>query len=1160
MNLNDFVVLPNNKAKSVKLNARNLQELQMETVTLAQESNEMEEKLQQLKESMSKEKEERGHSGGFRWKSGQYGSLNSNALTNSTKKNKENRLQKLSAGKAKIRVLKDEPLTATPQPPPPPPPHTTGPSRTRKNRLRGTRCGQCEVKTAGLMCAECTEDYCIGCFTKFHQKGALKLHRMIPIQTDLQTHVSTRDVASCFQEQINPSYYASNNPTSSSKPNPNHTLKSNNIPEEGPEIVAPPVQLHPASQVLAVNHGEEDNAELIEGQERKDKKAFPTSLLSGQYSEEVSARSFQEALREWRGEKSDGAGEPMSEEAMWTPIQPVSVSAMATQADLAPDRGAAGRERGEGEGRVPDRVEFTGNSLTYIDRLLLKKHSRTPIEPYRPLLAFGGDLKSQPNTDTVEETAFSQRAQEEDCRRYCASLFAVPVSRGRTEPQITTPESCLVIEVLDEKDRDINGVFDAEQGTDDNKRVPSVQQVLGKGTLVPRTALTSGGSSRVRCSSPSPVQPSRELKALAAQPKAARKLRLFKPQTSQAENLTQSCPNPETPRTSKRSIKTPTLTSQKPNCFTNIHKSKPDHGSIQLLSSPTLADSQTEIPESSRSSVSFPPDVSLMASTTTPVPEEDLSSSPIESFSLRSTFTVSPSSSTESTLLPKVNQSAPESQKRLDSSLLPEQPQSSQLIPEPISSLKLSQLPPSNLESRWQSQHFCDPVSLLSDNQLQLPPSPVSSGPNIPSKSLEPSPRVKTVSSLSLYNKCTPDADSSHTSTPTNQDSSVFLSPTSISGDMETTLDAQCISSLSSHFLDVFNKPPLAVKMEKEEELSIDSGDEMSSDSLGLAPHEEDSSDEEEQMHRRLTRGRSREEEQENPAISHPEDAFVPADADRGKDLQTDEQEQLSEPSRVMHNQSAGSGSEQFCVLDGSYPPGLDMNSGHSSTPEHTQCDPLHTCQTSPRVSDATGSDCYGPGGSLTTYAEEHLVFRMTKDNHMQPNGIQIHSTSPTRRREIPANELGTSGSSLSGESTPFLLHRPNTNPSPFSAPVSPSLSHSLSRPLSACLSRPTLNPAFRPLSRAAQEIMEICSVDETGCEDPDLDTDTTAHTLHGLEQELRLMTKETEKQALLFGTESIGRQDQHGNHCLTRGKASEEQKDEEAAAQRDRQSVFLLP
>lgn len=49
---------------------------------------------------------------------------------------------------------------------------------------------------------------------------------------------------------------------------------------------------------------------------------------------------------------------------------------MATQADLAPDRGAEGRGRGGGEGRVPVRVEFAENSLTYMDRLLLKKHRR----------------------------------------------------------------------------------------------------------------------------------------------------------------------------------------------------------------------------------------------------------------------------------------------------------------------------------------------------------------------------------------------------------------------------------------------------------------------------------------------------------------------------------------------------------------------------------------------------------------------------------------------------------------------------------------------------------------------------------------------------------------------------------------------------------------
>ncbi|XP_042342870.1 zinc finger B-box domain-containing protein 1 [Plectropomus leopardus] len=383
MNLNDFVVLPNNKAKSVKLNARNLREQHMETVTLAQESREMEEKLQQLKESMSKEKEERGHSGGFRWKSGQCGSLNSNALTNSSKETKENRFKKLSAGKVKIRMLKDEPLTALPQPPPPPPNPAIGLQTTRKNRLRGTYCGQCEVQTAGLMCTECTEDYCLSCFTKFHQKGALKLHRMVPIQTDLQTHVSTQDVVSCLQKQINPSFY----PSTFTSP-----------------AVAKATQLHPnPSQILAVNHGEGEMVELIKkGQKREDETGFPSSLLRGEYNEEEAARSFQEALRQWRERKSDGAGEPKNEGAMWTPIRSVSVSSMATQADLAPQRGAEGRE-----GRVPVRVEFTESSLTYMDRLLLKKHRRTPIETFRPSLAFGADLKSLQNTCTGEETACS---------------------------------------------------------------------------------------------------------------------------------------------------------------------------------------------------------------------------------------------------------------------------------------------------------------------------------------------------------------------------------------------------------------------------------------------------------------------------------------------------------------------------------------------------------------------------------------------------------------------------------------------------------------------------------------------------------------------------------------------------------------------------------
>ncbi|XP_073351205.1 uncharacterized protein zbbx [Pagrus major] len=1122
MNSNGFVVLPNNKAKSVKLKARNVQELQLKTVTLGQEGQEMEEKLQQLKESMSKEKKERGHSG---WKSGQCDSLISNALTNSSKKNKEIMLQKLSAGKVKIRVLKDEPLTAPPQPPPPPP--TTGLRATRKNRLRGRYCGQCEVKTAGLMCAECTEDYCIGCFAKFHQKGALKLHRIIPIQTDLQTHVSSRDVVNCFQKQIDPSpdpgTFTSLNPSSSSSskpsPSPSHTIKSNATtrqgdgrPEEGTEAVAKPMQLHLyPSQVLAVNQGKEKKVEMTEeGLNRDDERGVPTDLLRGEYNEEESARSFQEALRQWRVEKSDEAGEPMSEEAMWIPVLPVS--AMATQADLASDRRAERRGRGGGEGRVPVRVEFTENSLTYLDRLLLKKHRRTPIETYHPLLAFGADLNSLLNKNPEEDTVSSLTAQEEDFRRYCASLFAVPVSSGRTEPEITTSESCLTIEVLDERDRDVDGDVVAEQRSDNNKKVRSIQKVLSQvRTPVPQTALTSGGSSRVSLSSPSPTQTSRQSRS-PAQPNVAQKLHLSKTagaehsmKSSSSKSKPSACPTAETPRTSKTLIKTPTSTSQKPNCSPTVHKSKPDHGSTRFSSSPSLPHYQTEIPKSSHTSVSFPQDVSSLAGASPPNPEEHLS--------LRSTFTLSPSGSTESILLPKVDQSNP-FHKGSYSSLLPEQAQSSQLFPEPISSPKLSQSPPSNLESSRQSQHpLCDPESLLSDNQLQPPLSPVSSSPNPARKS--PSP-LKSLFRVSLFNDSPPDAYSRQRSTPTNEDAP----------DQESTLSLQDAQFNPLHPLNVIHSPHSAVKMEEEEELSIDSGDEMSSDSLGVASHEEDSSDE-----GRSTRGRSREEEQENPAIR----------AEGEKDFQSDEKEQLSEPVMVMHKQSAGSGSEHFSDLDVFLPLGLDVNCGHSDTPKHTHWDSQHAGQTSPYDSEPKGSQGYWPSSSLSSYTEEHLVFEMMKDNNTQSTGIQIHSATPTRRGEISANEPGTSGSG-SNRSTPTVSQASAT----------------------CCLSRPAscseLGPVFRPLSRAAQEIMEICSVDQTGCEDPDLDTDTTVHTLHELEEELRLISKETGMEASVFGAGNSGSQYQHGNHHFTRGRVSEEQKEEEEAVQRDEQSVLLLP
>ncbi|XP_039478182.1 uncharacterized protein zbbx isoform X2 [Oreochromis aureus] len=1106
MNLNDFVVLPNNKAKSVKLNARNLQELQMETTTLASESREIEEKLQRLKDSISKEKAERGHSQRFKWASGQCGSMTSNSLSYGSKKDKESKLQKLSAGKLKIRVLKDEELTAPPQPPPPLPTQTA-----RKSRLRGTVCGQCEVKTAGIMCAECTENYCVGCFARFHHKGALKFHKMIPIQTDLQTRVSTRDVVNSFKKQTDPSSYYS---TYSPNPNPGTTPSSrqgNESPEKRTEAEKNP----DCGKMLVVSHGEEKKVGITED----DNKGFLPSLLKGEYNEEESARSFQEALKLWRG-KNDG---------VWIPARPVSVSAMATQTALPPDREAEGQRRGGGGERVPVKVEFTKNSLTYIDRLLLKKHRRTPVEIYPSSQAISTGQKFLPATTAEEETPSNISAEEEDFRHYCASLFAVPVSMGGPEPQVTTPESCLRIEVLDETSRDRRGISAAEKKADNSTEGPTLQWISQKGnTVVPKTALPNDGSLRVGTSSP--VAP--------LQSRLAQKLKPSKPQTSQTGPSVKSylskiklstCPTAENPTVSESSFKTSPAKSPRQSPQSTADCGAPQHISL-------LPHSQNlKTPKSSA-------DVSVTTSSRSPISEEHLSISPPSiSFPLRSTFTVSSSSSTDSTLLPKVNHPAP-LEKCSDSALLPDQPQSSRLFVEPISSPKICESPRSNLMSPKESQHFlCDPESLLSDNQLQLPLSPKTTSTHSPAKYLEPAQSQisavasETLSKLSLFDATPPDEDSTYRSTHTIEDAPVFRS---VKTESTQSQDTNYIPL--STLLKVTQNNVLAVKMDEEERLSVDSGDDMSSDSLGLDPLEEDTSDEDSQMQGHLMRGSSREE---NPAISHLEDSFVPAETETTKDLPTDKSEELPELSMddtckgttanpphycemlspapgVMHNQSAGSGSEQFCDLHGFSPLGLEMIAGQPETPEHAHCDPLHTCQSPLRDSDPTGLQSYGLSSSFRALNEEHLVFGVMKDNHRQPTGIQIHSS---RTGEVSADELGTAVDS-------------------------------------------EFSPVFRPLSQAAREIMEICNVDQMGCEDPDLEIDTTARALSSLEQELRLMVKSTDQKLSCTpgtGTEHSGSQDECRNPSSKRGGVTAEQEEEEEdeeEVKRDRQSVLLLP
>ncbi|NXJ63922.1 ZBBX protein, partial [Rostratula benghalensis] len=92
MNINDFVILPGSKTgTSVRLKAKTVKELQLEKVQLETENKEMEKKLQQLQQNMSREKEERRKSSAYRWKSGRVGpmTIQTRVLSQSKENNKK---------------------------------------------------------------------------------------------------------------------------------------------------------------------------------------------------------------------------------------------------------------------------------------------------------------------------------------------------------------------------------------------------------------------------------------------------------------------------------------------------------------------------------------------------------------------------------------------------------------------------------------------------------------------------------------------------------------------------------------------------------------------------------------------------------------------------------------------------------------------------------------------------------------------------------------------------------------------------------------------------------------------------------------------------------------------------------------------------------------
>ncbi|XP_036902501.1 zinc finger B-box domain-containing protein 1 isoform X2 [Sturnira hondurensis] len=397
MNTKDFVVLPWGKpGHSVKLKYKNAQELRMEKVQLELQNQEMEKKLQEFQSTRRKDKEER-ESSGYHWKSGKPGKL----VTQSHKmsQNKGNVI-KLQPGKLRLKLLKEQlqesvrPLNSK----------MANSSESEKPKIKGKPCGQCENKAALLVCLECGEDYCSGCFAKIHQKGALKLHRTTLLQAKSQILANVLDVAHQFIKEMNPN----------ESKRENHCTKDTSKTQHKPHLPL----LQESSSKMEVSTTQK--GECTNPRDRL--------LCEGSFDEEASAQSFQEGLKERR------TGHHSKNETQNSPAaKPDSLEECEVQTNLK-------------IWREPLNIEFKEDSISYMEKLWLKKHRRTPPEQLQNMLPDTFIPQCAPTVEAqLSQTESDDDGDAEETMLQCPVLF-MPVEEVRVE----RPETSVKIVELDE--------------------------------------------------------------------------------------------------------------------------------------------------------------------------------------------------------------------------------------------------------------------------------------------------------------------------------------------------------------------------------------------------------------------------------------------------------------------------------------------------------------------------------------------------------------------------------------------------------------------------------------------------------------------------------------------------------------------------------------
>ncbi|XP_045201118.2 zinc finger B-box domain-containing protein 1-like isoform X2 [Mercenaria mercenaria] len=328
----------------------------------------MEERLMELKMAMNREKEERERQGGGFWKTGQQGKLNNYAEEVLAKKK-----SKSAPSKGKVKILRDKPLDL--------PERSNQPgtmayiaqkgSLTPRDKPKGPKCGQCEERSAAVSCVQCAEDYCAGCFAAFHLKGNLKKHRSVPL---------TATPRQCF-----------------ASPRPSQSSVSYDFDQgEGDGAVA----LHVPESARKKDRNSPEGASGT----------YENSLLHGTYNEAEQAASFQDALMAWRtgGKPTDqnSAGSRPSTDRSnkrgGVPYSPVQTPTVNVDSST-----------GTGSSTQEVEIKFNTASMTYAERLLLKKHRRTDVDSlFTP--REDGDLSAAPTPRrTPRDAPRSYRPQRE---------------------------------------------------------------------------------------------------------------------------------------------------------------------------------------------------------------------------------------------------------------------------------------------------------------------------------------------------------------------------------------------------------------------------------------------------------------------------------------------------------------------------------------------------------------------------------------------------------------------------------------------------------------------------------------------------------------------------------------------------------------------------